>query len=126
MKTITQTARTDGPWNVSKPSAPHFQSEISSEVTGRTIAVTYNDEGGQNGALIASAPDLLDALRETILLLQTTLFDLELRLEIDGYLTTRDHEKIPEFRRRIASSIAIVSNIDKNRAAIAKATEGGE
>ena len=49
-------------WNFSQGSTPHFQGQISCEEAGNTIAVTYNDESGDNARLIAAAPSLLSAL----------------------------------------------------------------
>ena len=53
---------TPGPLYFSEGSTPHHQGQISSEASGHTLAVTYNDEGGHNGRLYAAAPDLLEAL----------------------------------------------------------------
>ena len=46
--------------------SPHFQGQISSDTTGATVALAYNDESGANTALIAAAPDLLAALRNLV------------------------------------------------------------
>ena len=53
---------TPGPLYFSEGSTPHHQGQISSEASGHTLAVTYNDEGGHNGRLYAAAPDLLKTL----------------------------------------------------------------
>ena len=43
------------------PTSPHYQGSIACEETGRTIAITYDDEGGSKAHLIASAPELLES-----------------------------------------------------------------
>jgi hypothetical protein len=43
------------------PSGPHYQGHIMDE-DGKTVAVTYDDEGGKVADLLASAPELLEAL----------------------------------------------------------------
>ena len=50
--------------NDTPPSAPHFQGQIYDEDTGKTVAVTYDDEGGHKARLIASAPALRESLEE--------------------------------------------------------------
>jgi len=55
---------TPGPWEYSKGTSPHHQTVIYAEESGRNIAVTYNDEGWRNAALIAAAPEMMEALRE--------------------------------------------------------------
>lgn len=42
--------------------APHHQGQVYDETTGATVAVTYDDEGGQRAAMMAAAPDMLAAL----------------------------------------------------------------
>ena len=56
-------AHTPGTWYTSDkgPSSPHYQGQVAVEETGRTIAITYDDEGGYNARLIAAAPELLEA-----------------------------------------------------------------
>jgi len=63
MKEISQE---EANWTHKQGSSPHYQGQIYDEVTGKTIAITYNDEGGQNAALLASAPDLLAALESLL------------------------------------------------------------
>ena len=50
---------TPGAWYTSDKgtSSPHYQGQVAVEETGRTIAITYDDEGGYNAHLIAAAPD---------------------------------------------------------------------
>jgi hypothetical protein len=57
-------------WNATKGNAPHFHSQIADEVTGATVAVVYDDPDGSKGALLAAAPDLLEALRDAEFLLR--------------------------------------------------------
>ena len=59
------TQHTPGTWYTSDkgPSGPHYQGQVAVEETGRTIAITYDDEGGHNARLIAAAPEMLDALK---------------------------------------------------------------
>ena len=56
-------AHTPGTWYTPDkgPSGPHYQGQVAVEETGRTIAITYDDEGGHNACLIAAAPSLKDA-----------------------------------------------------------------
>ena len=56
-------AHTPGTWYTSDkgPSSPHYQGQVAVEETGRTIAITYDDEGGYNARLIAAAPSLKEA-----------------------------------------------------------------
>ena len=56
---------TPGTWYTSDkgPSSPHYQGQVAVEETGRTIAITYDDEGGHNARLIAAAPDCLRVLK---------------------------------------------------------------
>lgn len=54
---------TPGPWHFSPGHDPHNQAHIYGE-DGKTLAITYSDEGSANAQLIASAPDMLEALRE--------------------------------------------------------------
>lgn len=56
---------TPGPWYFSEISET-TQPQISSELTGRTLAICYENGGEEraNAFLIAAAPDLLEALRE--------------------------------------------------------------
>lgn len=61
----TNTQHTPGPWQYSPGHDPHNQAQIY-EKNGKTLAVTYSDEGSANARLIASAPALLEALRECI------------------------------------------------------------
>lgn len=49
-------------WNYRKGTSPHFQGQVSNETTGKTIAITYDDEQGENGSLISAAPELLESL----------------------------------------------------------------
>lgn len=54
---MNDTKFTPGPWyNATKKDS--FQGLIYSEVTGENIAITYNPN---NAALVAAAPDLLEA-----------------------------------------------------------------
>jgi hypothetical protein len=46
------------------PSAPAHQGQIYDTATGRTVALTYDDDTGERTRLIAAAPDLLAALVE--------------------------------------------------------------
>lgn len=52
-------AHTQGPWYTTTKDSD-LQGRISSEVDGRSIAVTY---ATQDAYLIAAAPDLLEALK---------------------------------------------------------------
>lgn len=44
--------------------APHHQSIIIDEDTGETVAVTYRDDDGSRGRLLAAAPELLAILED--------------------------------------------------------------
>ena len=59
----TSHAMTPGDWHHTKGSSPHYQGHISSDSTGQTIAVAYNDETGANGIAIAAVPELIAALQ---------------------------------------------------------------
>jgi hypothetical protein len=48
-------------WEYRAGSSPHFQGQIYDEA-GKTVAISYDDEGGNKARLIASAPDLAEAL----------------------------------------------------------------
>jgi hypothetical protein len=74
--------------------APHFQGQIYDD-NGKTIAITFDDEGGNRARQLAASTDLLEALEE-----------------IEGLPVNDDGERIipPGF-------------LDKARAAIAKATQ---
>lgn len=61
----TQSKHTPGPWQYSPGHDPHNQAQIYGE-NGKTLAITYSDEGSANAQLIAAAPALLEALRECI------------------------------------------------------------
>jgi hypothetical protein len=54
---------TPGPWNFSPGSDSHQQAQVWRE-DGKTIAITYDDEGSANARLIAAAPELLAALHQ--------------------------------------------------------------
>ncbi len=56
---------TPGPWEYSPGHDPHNQAQIYGE-GGKTLAITYSDEGSANARLIAAAPAMLEALRECI------------------------------------------------------------
>jgi hypothetical protein len=64
--TTMKTNFTPGPWAFREGSTPHFQGLVYSEETGTDICVTYHDEGGHNAALIAAAPDMLEALQKAL------------------------------------------------------------
>jgi len=57
---------TQDQWAHQKGTSPHYQGQISSETTGVTIAITYNDESGANARLIAAAPELLEACKRAL------------------------------------------------------------
>ena len=61
----TNAKHTPGPWQYSPGYDPHNQAQIYGE-NGKTLAITYSDEGSANAQLIAAAPALLEALRECI------------------------------------------------------------
>jgi len=61
----TNAKHTPGPWQYSPGHDPHNQAQIYGE-NGKTLAITYSDEGSANAQLIAAAPALLEALRECI------------------------------------------------------------
>lgn len=54
MKTLNYNAGT---------AAPHHQGQVYCEETGKTVAVTFDDETGDKARLIAAAPELLAALQ---------------------------------------------------------------
>ena len=61
------TGYTKGLWGFIQGTPPHYQARVYDE-TGKTIAITYNDESGANAELIALAPELaaeVERLRET-------------------------------------------------------------
>jgi len=53
MKTLNYNAGT---------AAPHHQGQVYCEETGKTVAVTFDDETGDKARLIAAAPEMLEAL----------------------------------------------------------------
>lgn len=53
---------TPGPWYTA--STGNYQGLVISETTGENVAVTYN--GDADAALVASAPELLDALESVV------------------------------------------------------------
>jgi hypothetical protein len=53
---------TPGPWIYQQGHSPAFQGHVWSEETGKYIAVTHEDEGGHNAALIAAAPVMYEQL----------------------------------------------------------------
>jgi len=55
---------TPGPWAARGTNQLHNQGVIDSEHEGMTVAVAYNF--AEDAALIAAAPDLLEALREVL------------------------------------------------------------
>ena len=57
----TNAKHTPGPWQFSPGHDPHNQAQIYGD-DGKTLAVTFSDEGSANARLIAAAPDLLFAL----------------------------------------------------------------
>lgn len=114
---------TPGPWEIGRPAFGEQHIYVSSGHTvrgepvksgrqhicvlpyeGKRGAVAYHEMFNANARLIAAAPDLLAALKDTHALLQATL------------LIINDPE---------ARSIA-KQQLDSNRAAIAKATGGGQ
>lgn len=54
---------TPGPWNGHKSVNAHDQGLVVAETTGANVAVVYNGEA--DTTLIATAPDLLKALKTT-------------------------------------------------------------
>jgi hypothetical protein len=76
------TQHTPGPWIGRCQGGPHNQGLIYSEATGDNVAVAYNHNGTGDTALLASAPDLLAALK----LAQTELaaiWDYESQNQVD-------------------------------------------
>ena len=61
-------AHMPGTWYTSDkgPSGPHYQGQVAVEETGRTVAITYDDEGGHNARLIAAAPEMLAACQAAL------------------------------------------------------------
>ena len=51
-------------WYARAGSSPHHQGHIASEITGKTIAVTYSDENGTNATLLAAAPEMKGMLAD--------------------------------------------------------------
>jgi len=49
--------------------APHFQGQIYDD-NGKTIAITFDDEGGNRARQLAASTDLLEALRLGLLLIE--------------------------------------------------------
>jgi hypothetical protein len=49
-------------WHYSEEASPHYQGQVYDEKSGKTLAITYNDEGGSVARLISAAPELLDTL----------------------------------------------------------------
>lgn len=46
--------------------APHHQGQVYCEKTGKTVAVTFDDETGDKARLFAAAPELLAALEKLL------------------------------------------------------------
>lgn len=57
--------------------APHHQGQVYCETTGKTVAVTYDDETGGNARLFAAAPDLLRALQDAVSSIEYAAMTLE-------------------------------------------------
>ena len=83
-------AHTPGTWYTSDkgPSGPHYQGQVAVEETGRTIAITYDDEGGYNAHLIAAAPEMLERLQELCKQVETIMH------QIHGLDHTDTHEAL--------------------------------
>ena len=63
-------------WYHREGHTPHFQGHVMDEETGASVAVTYNDEGGEHARLIAQAPAMLEACRMALDdLIQTVNYD---------------------------------------------------
>ena len=65
----TNAKHTPGPWQFSPGYDPHNQAQIYGE-DGKTLAITFSDEGSANAALMSAAPDLLWALHACLADLQ--------------------------------------------------------
>jgi hypothetical protein len=52
-------------WEYRAGASPHYQGQIYDE-NGKTVAITYDDENGKNAALIASGPEMLEALKQLV------------------------------------------------------------
>jgi len=68
-KTYLESQHATGPWGFNLGSCPHYQGQVYQE-SGKTLAITYNDETGSNTRLIAAAPDLLAACSELVTILE--------------------------------------------------------
>jgi len=61
----TPTTHTPGPWYEMTKGENNYQSAICEETTGKTVALTYTSNDA-DARLIAAAPALLAALKETL------------------------------------------------------------
>ncbi len=94
----TNTKHTPERWEYRAGTSPHYQGQIYREGTGETVAISFNDEGGHIAALCASAPELLEALKE--------LFGLYVVLPepIDEHLRERHRRALYDARAAIAKA----------------------
>jgi hypothetical protein len=46
-------------WSYRPGLGPHYQGQVYDEETGKTLAISYDDEGGARARLIAALPDLV-------------------------------------------------------------------
>jgi hypothetical protein len=61
--TAKQTAHTPGPWYEMTKGENNYQSAISQETSGKTVALTYTSNDA-DARLIASCPTMLEALKD--------------------------------------------------------------
>ena len=53
-------------WEYREGTTPHYQGQIYDE-KGKTVAISYDDEGGHIARLAAAVPELLDVVEKVVL-----------------------------------------------------------
>ena len=103
---VTEAGQAPSTWysKTTNTGSPHEQGLVIDETTGKNIAVTYD---AKHAPLVASAPELLAALKQAITVMEETMQNL-----CDGDRDGEDQEAIDN----------LDAQIQQARAAIAKAT----
>ncbi len=83
------------------PYGPHFQGSVYEEDTGKTVAVTYDDEGGRKATLAAAAPAMLAAL-------ESFIFENNANFMVDEsrHAASKCRDRLLEIRREAREAIA--------------------